>query len=187
MSDQPRRDRGQHHASEKLPGYTGRNMLNPAFIRTIGLQPGQPMSWHAFRCTWRLAAILFLSMAGLAPAAFGEDPYLAVRTTAAGAVNYVRLSEIEALADVSPSHCMLILSNGEEIRVFQKCSSHAAALQSKSLVSFPNEFGAVFVSPAFIFDMLSTSNSGCRLNLRNRRFVPVSQSCESVHQALPHE
>ena len=121
-------------------------------------------------------------------AAAKDDPYLAVKANAAGMVNYVRRSEIEALADVSPSDCMLILSDGEEIRVFEKCASIAAELQhNKRPVSFPNEFGMVFVSPSFIFDLVSTNTSGCRLNLKNRKFVSVNQSCELVHQALPRE
>ncbi|HUB64345.1 MAG TPA: hypothetical protein VL996_07860, partial [Methylocella sp.] len=80
-----------------------------------------------------------------------------------------------------------ILSNGEDLRVWQKCSSVAAELQNKNLVSFPNEFGMVYVFEPDIFDLLSTNNSGCRLNLKNRKFVAVNQSCESVHQALPRE
>lgn len=136
---------------------------------------------------WRIAAFPLLLFAGLGAAAGQEDPWLAVKPNAAGTINYVRQSEIEAFADVSPSHCMLILSDGEEIRVFQKCLSVAAALKNERLISFSNEFGAVFVSPSSIYDLFSTNNSGCRLNLKNRKFVSVNQSCESVHQALPRE
>jgi hypothetical protein len=82
---------------------------------------------------------------------------------------------------------MLILSDGEEIRVFQKCAPVAAALKNERLVSFPNEFGMVFVSPSSIFNLFSTNNSGCRLNLKNRKFVSVNQSCDSVYQALHRE
>jgi hypothetical protein len=142
---------------------------------------------HASRLASRIAAIPFLLLARLGTAAGQEDAYLAVQTNVAGTVNYVRQSEIEAFADVSASACILILSDGEDIRVFQKCSSIVAVMQNKSLVTFPNEFGTVFVSPSFIFDLLSTNNSGCRLNLKNRKYVAVKQSCSSVHQALPRE
>jgi hypothetical protein len=113
-----------------------------------------------------------------------DDPWLAIQTNNAGALNYVRQSEIEAFADVSPTNCMLILSDGEEIRVFQKCAPVAPALKNERLVSFPNEFGMVFVSPPSIFDLFSTNTSGCRLNLKNRKLASVNQSCESVHQGL---
>jgi hypothetical protein len=142
---------------------------------------------HATRLAWCLAAIPFLLLAKLGPAAGQEDAYLAVQTNVTGALNYVRQSVIEAFADVSASACILILSDGEDIRVFQKCASIVAETQNKGLVSFPNEFGMVFVSPPSIFDLLSTSNSGCRLNLKNRKYVVVNQSCSSVHQALPRE
>jgi hypothetical protein len=118
---------------------------------------------------------------------FWLPQWLAIQTNNAGALNYVRQSEIEAFADVSPANCMLILSDGEEIRVFQKCAPVAAALKNERLVSFPNEFGMVFVSPSSIFNLFSTNNSGCRLNLKNRKFVSVNQSCDSVHQALHRE
>jgi hypothetical protein len=142
---------------------------------------------HASRLVWRLAAISLLPLATFGTAAGEDDPYLAIKTNAAGTINYVRQSEIEAFADVSASNCILILTNGEDIRVFQNCASVAAGLQDKSLVSFPNDFGTVFVSSPFISDLLSTNNSGCRLNLQNRKFVSVNQSCESVHRALLRE
>jgi hypothetical protein len=142
---------------------------------------------HASRSIWWLAAILLFHLATFCTAASEHDPYLAIKTHAAGTTNYVKHSEIEAFADVSGSNCILILTNGEDIRVFQNCTSVAAGLQDKNLVSFPNDFGRVFVSPFFISALLSTSNSGCRLNLQNRKFVSVSASCESVHGALLHE
>jgi hypothetical protein len=136
---------------------------------------------------WRFAAIALPFLVASGPAAGQDDPWLAIQTNNAGALNYVRQSEIEAFADVSPANCMLILSDGEEIRVFQKCAPVAAALKNERLVSFPNEFGMVFVSPSSIFNLFSTNNSGCRLNLKNRKFVSVNQSCDSVHQALHRE
>ncbi len=142
---------------------------------------------QASRSAWRFAAIALPVLVASAPATCQDDPWLAIQTNNAGALNYVRQSEIEAFADVSPANCMLILSDGEEIRVFQKCAPVAAALKNERLVSFPNEFGMVFVSPSSIFDLFSTNTSGCRLNLKNRKFVSVNQSCNSVHQVLPRE
>jgi hypothetical protein len=136
---------------------------------------------------WRFAAIVLPVLVASGPAAGQDDPWLAIQTNGVGTINYVRQSEIEAFADVSASNCIVILSDGEDIRVFQKCASLAAGLHNERLVSFPNEFGVVFVSPASIFDLLSTNSSGCRLNLKNRKFVSVNQSCELVHQALPRE
>ena len=147
---------------------------------------------HDLCFVWQLVAIAFLLLIGAGIAAGEEDPDLAVQTNAASAINYVRQSEIEAFADVSPSNCILLLTDGEDmteriLRVFQKCASIAAALQNKSLISFPNEFGTVFFSPPLVSDLLSTSNPKCRLNLKNGKHVVVNQSCASVHQALPRE
>jgi hypothetical protein len=73
---------------------------------------------HGLRFVWRLIAIAFLLLIGAGIAAGEEDPYLAVQTNAASAINYVRQSEIEAFADVSPSNCILLLTDGYR-RVFQ--------------------------------------------------------------------
>lgn len=142
---------------------------------------------NASRYAWRLAAIPFLLLAKLGTAASEEDPYLAIQANAAGLTNYVRKSEIEAFTDVSAANCILILTTGEEIRVFQKCAPVAAGLNNTNLVSFSNEFGMVFVTPSSLVGLLSTNNAGCRLNLKNRKFVSVNQSCESVHQVLLRE
>ena len=116
-----------------------------------------------------------------------DDPFFALQTKAPGIFSYVRRAEIEAFADASPSNCILILSDGEDVRAFQKCSSIAAGLQNKSLVSFPNEFGLVFLSPAFVDGLLSMNDSGCRLNLKNGKHVSVKQACASVREVLPRE
>jgi hypothetical protein len=104
-----------------------------------------------------------------------------------GVVSYVRRAEIEAFSDASPSNCILILTDGEDDRAFQKCSSIAAELKDKHLVSFPNKFGMAYLSPPFIDDLRSTNDSGRRLNLRNRKHISVTQSCALVNGALPHE
>jgi len=134
-----------------------------------------------------VAALMVLLLAPLSGAAGEEDAYLAIQINPAGGLSYVRRSEIQAFADVSPSNCLLLLTDGEDIRIFQKCTPFAAELQDKSLISFPNEFGKVFVSSSLIFDLLSTNRSGCRLNLKSRKYLTVTQSCEIVHQSLPRD
>jgi len=77
---------------------------------------GKPNIMHDLRFVWRLVAIAFLLLIGAGIAAGEEDPDLAVQTNAASAINYVRQSEIEAFADVSPSNCILLLTDGKDIR-----------------------------------------------------------------------
>jgi hypothetical protein len=91
---------------------------------------GKPNIMHGLRFVWRLIAIAFLLLIGAGIAAGEEDPYLAVQTSAASAINYVQRSEIEAFADVSTSNCILLLTDGYR-RVLQTCASIAAALQKQ--------------------------------------------------------
>jgi hypothetical protein len=72
---------------------------------------GKPNIMHDLRFIWRLVAIAFLLLIGAGNAAGEEDPDLVVQTNAASASNYVRQSEIEAFADVSPSNCILLLTD----------------------------------------------------------------------------
>jgi hypothetical protein len=44
-----------------------------------------------------------------------------------------------------------------------------------------------FFSPPLVSDLISTTNSEYRLNLKNGKHIVVNQSCASVHQALPRE
>gem|GEM_PF-2935990 len=81
---------------------------------------GKPNIMHDLRFVWRLVAIAFLLLIGAGIAAGEEDPDLAVQTNAASAINYVRQSEIEAFADVSPSNCILLLTDGEDIKSVSK-------------------------------------------------------------------
>jgi hypothetical protein len=126
-------------------------------------------------------------------AAAQEDAYLALQSNAPGAFNYIRLAEVQVFLDASPSRCTIILTDGEEIRAFQKCSPltdhlrQTGQLQQIGLISFPNSFGSVLLSPSFISNLVSTNNAGCRLNLKNGKFVHVSQPCNAVHKALPLE
>lgn len=134
-----------------------------------------------------LVALLVASLSGAGPVLADEDPYVALQTSNAGTLSFVRRAEIDAYADASGSDCILILGNGEDVRAFQKCSSLGARMQNKSYVSFPNEFGMAVVSPAALYDLLSASNGSCRLNLRNGKHVSVRRSCAEVHEALPRE
>jgi hypothetical protein len=132
-------------------------------------------------------AALALAACARAAAAEPEDPYFQLHSAKPGKFDYVRKSEIQAFVDVSPSHCIVILSNGDEIRAYQKCSSMTDRLNKEGLATFETPFGSVLLSPFYIYDLVSTNNSGCRLNLRNGRFVAVNLSCDAVHEALPRE
>jgi hypothetical protein len=122
-----------------------------------------------------------------AAAAEPEDPYFQLHSAKPGKFDYVRKSEIQAFVDVSPSHCIVILSNGDEIRAYQKCVSMTDQINKQGLATFDTAFGSVLLSPFYIYDLVSTNNSGCRLNLRNGRFVAVNLSCDAVHGTLPRE
>ncbi|SFK38285.1 hypothetical protein SAMN05444581_10729 [Methylocapsa palsarum] len=132
-------------------------------------------------------AALALAASGRQAAAEPEDAYFQLHSAKPGKFDYVRKSEIQAFVDVSPSHCIVILSNGEEIRAYQKCAPMTDQVSKEGLATFATPFGSVLLSPFYIYDLVSTNNSGCRLNLRNGRFVAVNLSCEAVHQALPRE
>ena len=142
---------------------------------------------RVLRLVCGVAAALMQALNATDRAAAQADAYLQVQSNASGAFNYVRLAEIEVFSDTSPSHCMIILTDGAEIRAFQKCSSLTDHLQQTGLISFPSNFGSVLLSPSFISTLLSTNNSGCRLNLKNGKFVHVTQPCSMVHKALPLE
>ncbi|MEJ0095574.1 MAG: hypothetical protein WDN46_19870 [Methylocella sp.] len=131
------------------------------------------------------AAVLAL---GLTPTRLrAEDAFLALPSNAAGAFNYARLSDIQVFLDASPTRCSVLLTDGVEIKAFQKCSAITKHLEQNGLVSFPNNYGSVLLAPAFIASLISTNSGGCRLNLRSGRWVPVNQSCNEVHKALSSE
>jgi hypothetical protein len=92
----------------------------------------------------------------LAAAAFAaalEDPFIALRTNVPGQFTYVKRTEIEALSDVSPSHCVLLLSPGtlfsprKDIRAFENCGSILAKLQGNTYTAFPADFGKYTCRP----------------------------------------
>lgn len=128
--------------------------------------------------------IFGLALAHTAPAAGQEDPFIALQTNAPGAFSYVRRAEIEALTDVSPSHCVLLLSPGTDVRAFEKCGSLLDEFQSNNFISFPAEFGDIFVAPQSVDELVWTSNSRCRLTLKSGKFLYAKQSCAEVHKAL---
>jgi hypothetical protein len=123
-----------------------------------------------------------LSMAQASAAA--EDAFLALQGATPGAFNYARLADIQVFLDASPTRCSVLLTDGQEIKAFQKCASITRHLEQIGLVSFPNTFGSVILAPSFVSSLVSINNGGCRLNLRNGRWVPVDQPCGAVHDAL---
>ena len=126
-------------------------------------------------------------------AAGQEDPFIALVTNSEGVNTYVRRDGIEALTDVSPSHCILFLSSGaslpstKNVRAFQKCSSILAKLQRNDFVSVQADFGNIYIAPQDIATMAWTSNSRCQIALRSGKFVYAKQSCNEVHNELLRE
>ncbi|VTZ26772.1 hypothetical protein MPC4_30193 [Methylocella tundrae] len=114
------------------------------------------------------------------------DAFLSLRAATPGAFNYARLSDIQVFLDASPTRCSVLLTDGLEIKAFQKCASITEHLEQIGLVTFPNAFGSVLLAPSFVSSLIATNNGGCRLNLRNGRWVPVSLSCDAVHDKLSH-
>jgi hypothetical protein len=131
--------------------------------------------------------IFGVALARPASAAGQEDPFIALQTNSPGAFSYVRRAEIEALTDVSPSNCVLLLSPGKDVRAFEKCGSLLDEFQSNNFILFPAEFGNIFVSPQGVVELVWTSNSRCRLTLKSGKFLYAKQSCNEVHKALPRE
>lgn len=105
----------------------------------------------------------------------------------------MRRQEIEALTDVSPSYCVLLLSPDKlfsprkNVRAFEKCASILEQLQDNNFISFPAEFGNLYVVSQRIAELVWTSNSECRLTLESGKFVDAKQSCNEVHKALLHK
>ncbi|MDQ6704079.1 MAG: hypothetical protein M3Z96_13830 [Pseudomonadota bacterium] len=131
--------------------------------------------------------IFGLALAPPAPTAGQEDPFIVLQTNVPGAFSYVRRAEIEALTDVSPSHCVLLLSPGKDVRAFEKCASVLDELQGNNFISFPAEFGNMYVASQRIAELVWTSNSGCHLTLESGKSVDAKQSCNEVHKALLHK
>ena len=122
-----------------------------------------------------------------------EDSFVALQTNTPGVFSYVRRQEIEALTEVGPSHCVLLLSPKllfsprKDISAFEKCASILERLQGNNFISFPAEFGSMYVAPQRIAEMVWISNSACHLILESGKFVDAKESCNDVHKALPRE
>jgi hypothetical protein len=137
--------------------------------------------------------IFGLALGPPAPTAGQEDSFVALQTNNPGIFSYVRRQEIEALTDVSPSHCVLLLSPEmsfsprKNVRAFEKCASILERLQGNNFISFPAEFGNLYVASQRIAELVWTSNSECHLTLESGKFVDAKQSCNEVHNALLHK
>jgi hypothetical protein len=137
--------------------------------------------------------IFGLALAPPAPTAGQEDPFVTLQTNTPGVFSYVRRQEIEALTEVGPSHCVLLLSPKmlfsprKDVSAFEKCASILERLQDNNFISFPAEFGNMYVASQRIAEMVWISNSACHLILESGKFVDAKVSCNDVHKALPRE
>ena len=137
--------------------------------------------------------IFTLGLAVPSSATSQEDPFVALQTNTPGVFSYVRRQEIEALTEVGPSHCVLLLSPKllfsprKDVSAFEKCASILERLQGNNFISFPAEFGNMYVASQRIAEMVWISNSACHLILESGKFVDAKESCNDVHKALPRE
>jgi hypothetical protein len=133
----------------------------------------------------RLASIfVMLAIVASFAANAAEDAFLRLQGATPGALNYARLADIQVFLDASPTRCSVLLTDGQEIKAFQTCLSITQHLEQIGLVSLPNTFGTVLLAPSFVSSLVSISDGGCRLNLRNGKWVPVKKPCSAVHEAL---
>jgi hypothetical protein len=122
-----------------------------------------------------------------------EDPFIALQTNYPGIFSYVRRQEIEALSDVSPSHCVLFLSPDtsfsprKNVRAFEKCAAILERLHGNDFISFPAEIGNMYVESNRIAELVWSNNAGCQLTLESGKSVDAKQSCNDVHKALLHK
>jgi hypothetical protein len=149
------------------------------------------MSLIRLICCFGIIFALGLAVPSLATSQ--EDSFVALQTNTPGVFSYVRRQEIEALTEVGPSHCVLLLSPKmlfsprKDISAFEKCASILERLQGNNFISFPAEFGSMYVAPQRIAEMVWISNSACHLILESGKFVDAKESCNDVHKALPRE
>jgi len=82
-----------------------------------------------FRLIRSFGIIFALGLAVPSSAASQEDSFVALQTNTPGVFSYVRRQEIEALTEVGPSHCVLLLSPKllfspkKDVSAFEKCAS----------------------------------------------------------------
>jgi hypothetical protein len=146
-----------------------------------------------FRLIRSFGIIFTLGLAVPSSASSQEDSFVALQTNTPGVFSYVRRQEIEALTEVGPSHCVLLLSPKmlfsprKDVSAFEKCASILERLQGNNFIAFPAEFGSMYVAPQRIAEMVWISNSACHLILESGKFVDAKESCNDVHKALPRE
>jgi hypothetical protein len=54
----------------------------------------------------------------------------------------------------------------------------------QDFISFPAEFGSMYVASQRIAEMVWSNNSECQLTLESGKSVDAKQSCNEVHKAL---
>jgi hypothetical protein len=149
------------------------------------------MSLIRLICCFGIIFALGLAVPSLATSQ--EDSFVALQTNTPGVFSYVRRQEIEALTEVGPTHCVLLLSPKllfsprKDVSAFEKCASILERLQGNNFISFPAEFGNMYVASQRIAEMVWISNSACHLILESGKFVDAKESCNDVHKALPRE
>ncbi|MGB6177574.1 MAG: hypothetical protein WBF43_14850 [Methylocella sp.] len=149
------------------------------------------MSLIRLICCFGIIFALGLAVPSLATSQ--EDSFIALQTNTPGVFSYVRRQEIEALTEVGPSHCVLLLSPKmlfsprKDVSAFEKCASILEQLQGNNFISFPAEFGNLYVAPQRVAELVWISNSACHLILESGKFVDAKESCNDVHKALPRE
>jgi hypothetical protein len=142
-------------------------------------------------CCFGIIFALGLAVPSLATSQ--EDAFVALQTNTPGVFSYVRRQEIEALTEVGPSHCVLLLSPKmlfsprKDVSAFEKCDSILERLQGNNFISLPAEFGNLYVASQRIAELVWISNSACHLVLESGKFVDAKESCNDVHKALPRE
>ena len=117
----------------------------------------------------------------------GTEAFLALQGSAPDSFNYVRLSEIQAFRDSGPDRCDVLMKIGPEIKAFQSCASLTAHLDRNGLVALPGPYGSVLLLPGFVTSLVSLASGGCRVNLLNGVWAPVTAACREALQAIAGE
>lgn len=139
-------------------------------------------AWRPGRIAARALSILTFGVASSGANA-GADAFLPLQASTPGAFNYARLSDIQVFLDASPTRCSVFLTNGQEIKAFQKCATITEGIDHHGLVTLPTNFGTVLLAPWFVSSLISIAG-GCRLNLRNGLWAPVIETCSQALQAI---
>jgi hypothetical protein len=149
------------------------------------------MSLIRLICCFGIIFALGLAVPSLATSQ--EDSFVALQTNTPGVFSYVRRQEIEALTEIGPSHCVVLLSPKtlfsprKDVSAFEKCASILERLQGNNFISFSAELGNLYVASQRIAELVWISNSACHLILESGKSVDAKESCNEVHKALPRE